>query len=91
VTAAALLMAVVFVALATGQVAVVKIFGVGLALAVLVDAFLIERRWCPPSCACRAGQLGGPPDPCGGSISSTASGRPNRSDIVDATTHERHP
>jgi len=47
VTAAALLMAVVFVALATGQVTVVKIFGVGLALAVLVDAFLIRATLVP--------------------------------------------
>jgi len=47
VTAAALLMAVVFVALATGQVTVVKIFGVGLAIAVLVDAFLIRATLVP--------------------------------------------
>jgi RND superfamily putative drug exporter len=47
VTAAALLMAVVFVALATAQVTVVKIFGVGLALAVLVDAFLIRATLVP--------------------------------------------
>ena len=47
VTAAALLMAVVFVALATAEVTVVKIFGVGLALAVLVDAFLIRATLVP--------------------------------------------
>jgi putative drug exporter of the RND superfamily len=47
VTAAALLMAVVFIALATAQVTVVKIFGVGLALAVLVDAFLIRATLVP--------------------------------------------
>jgi RND superfamily putative drug exporter len=47
VTAAALLMAVVFVALATAQVTVVKTFGVGLTLAVLVDAFLIRATLVP--------------------------------------------
>jgi RND superfamily putative drug exporter len=47
VTAAALLLAVVFVAFATAQVSVVKVFGVGLALAVLVDAFLIRATLVP--------------------------------------------
>ena len=47
VTAAALLLAVVFVAFATAEVAVVKIFGVGLTLAVLVDAFLVRTALVP--------------------------------------------
>jgi putative drug exporter of the RND superfamily len=47
VTAAALLLALVFVAFATAEVSVVKIFGVGLALAVLVDAFLIRATLVP--------------------------------------------
>ncbi|MEW6476152.1 MAG: MMPL family transporter [Actinomycetota bacterium] len=47
VTAAALLLALVFVAFATAEVTVVKIFGVGLALAVLVDAFLIRATLVP--------------------------------------------
>jgi putative drug exporter of the RND superfamily len=47
VTAAALLLAVVFVAFATAEVAVVKVFGVGLTLAVLVDAFLIRTLLVP--------------------------------------------
>ena len=47
VTAAALLLALVFVAFATAQVTVVKVFGVGLALAVLVDAFLIRATLVP--------------------------------------------
>jgi len=47
VTAAALLLAVVFVAFAAAQVTVVKIFGVGLAIAVLVDAFLIRATLVP--------------------------------------------
>jgi len=55
VTAAAVLLAVVFVSLTTSGVAVVKTFGVGLALAVLLDAFLI-RATLVPAFMCLAGQ-----------------------------------
>jgi putative drug exporter of the RND superfamily len=47
VTAAALLLALVFVAFATSEVAVVKLIGLGLALAVLVDAFIIRATLVP--------------------------------------------
>ncbi|CAN5823189.1 MMPL family transporter [soil metagenome] len=47
VTAAAVLLSIVFVAIATAEVAIVKLFGVGLALAVLVDAFLIRATLVP--------------------------------------------
>jgi RND superfamily putative drug exporter len=47
VTAAAVLLAVVFVAIATSEVMIVKMFGVGLALAVLVDAFLVRATLVP--------------------------------------------
>jgi RND superfamily putative drug exporter len=47
VTAAAVLLAVIFFAFATSQVVVVKIFGIGAALAVLVDAFLIRVTLVP--------------------------------------------
>jgi len=47
VTAAALLLALVFVSFATAEVTVVKVFGVGLAIAVLVDAFLIRATLVP--------------------------------------------
>src|SRR3546814_5195706 len=40
VTAAALLIAVVFIAFATSDVTFIKLFGVGLTLAVLMDAFV---------------------------------------------------
>jgi RND superfamily putative drug exporter len=42
VTAAALLMAIVFAALATGQVSFMQMFGTGLTLAVLMDATLVR-------------------------------------------------
>jgi RND superfamily putative drug exporter len=42
ITAAALLLAVVFLTLTTNQISGIKLFGVGLFLAVLVDAFLIR-------------------------------------------------
>jgi RND superfamily putative drug exporter len=47
VTAAAVLIAVVFVAFATSGVAFLKMFGVGMTLAVLVDAFLIRSTLVP--------------------------------------------
>jgi RND superfamily putative drug exporter len=47
VTAAAILMAIVFLGVATSQVTVVKLLGVGLTLAVLVDAFLIRATLVP--------------------------------------------
>ncbi|HEX9888236.1 MAG TPA: MMPL family transporter [Nitriliruptorales bacterium] len=47
VTAAAVLIAVVFAAFATGRVSFMKMFGIGLALAVLADAFLIRATLVP--------------------------------------------
>jgi RND superfamily putative drug exporter len=47
VTAAALLLALVFIAFATSEVSVVKLIGLGLALAVLVDAFIIRATLVP--------------------------------------------
>ncbi len=47
VTAAAVLLAVVFAAFTTGQVAVVKMIGVGLSIAILTDAFLIRATLMP--------------------------------------------
>ncbi len=47
VTAAAVLIAVVFTAFATSGVSFMKLFGVGLTLAVLVDAFIIRATLVP--------------------------------------------
>jgi RND superfamily putative drug exporter len=47
VTAAAVLIAVVFIAFATGNVSFMKMFGIGLSLAVLADAFLIRSTLVP--------------------------------------------
>ncbi len=47
VTAAAILLAIVFLGIATSSVSVVKLFGVGLTVAVLVDAFLIRATLVP--------------------------------------------
>jgi RND superfamily putative drug exporter len=47
VTAAALLLTIVFVGIATSSVSIVQLFGVGLSLAVLVDAFLIRATLVP--------------------------------------------
>ena len=47
VTAAAMLIAVVFLAFATSDVRFIKLFGLGLALAVLMDAFVIRGTLVP--------------------------------------------
>jgi len=47
VTAAAVLIAVVFLAFATGRVSFIKLFGLGLTLAVLLDAFVIRGTLVP--------------------------------------------
>jgi RND superfamily putative drug exporter len=47
VTAAAALLTVVFIAFATSQVAFIKLFGIGLAMAVLVDATLVRAVLVP--------------------------------------------
>jgi RND superfamily putative drug exporter len=47
VTAAALLIAVVFISFATSHITFIKLFGVGLTLAVLMDAFLIRGTLVP--------------------------------------------
>jgi RND superfamily putative drug exporter len=47
VTAAALLLTIVFIGIATSEVSIVQLFGVGLSLAVLVDAFLIRATLVP--------------------------------------------
>jgi RND superfamily putative drug exporter len=47
VTAAAVLIAVVMIAFATSRVSFIKLFGVGLTLAVLTDAFLIRGTLVP--------------------------------------------
>src|SRR5262249_10282181 len=47
VTAAALLISVVFIAFSTSEITFIKLFGVGLALAVLMDAFVIRGTLVP--------------------------------------------
>jgi RND superfamily putative drug exporter len=47
VTAAALIQAVVFAAFGTSHVTFIKLFGVGLAMAVLVDATLVRAALVP--------------------------------------------
>ena len=59
VTAAAVLMAVIFLSFATGHVSFIKMFGIGLTLVVLIDAFLIRGTSCRRSCAWRASGTAG--------------------------------
>ena len=47
VTAAAVLLSVTFLAFATSQVTFIKLFGLGLAMAVLADAFLVRATLVP--------------------------------------------
>jgi len=47
VSAAAVLLAIVFIGISTSDVAILKLFGVGVTLAVLVDAFVIRATLVP--------------------------------------------
>lgn len=47
ITTAAVLMAIVFLGVATSSVSIIKMFGLGLAVAVLVDAFVIRSTLLP--------------------------------------------
>ncbi|MGH8982435.1 MAG: MMPL family transporter [Acidimicrobiia bacterium] len=47
VTAAAVLISVIFLAFATSSITFIKLFGIGLALAVLIDAFVIRATLVP--------------------------------------------
>jgi RND superfamily putative drug exporter len=47
VTAAAVLLAIVFVSISTSEVTIVKMFGLGLMIAVIVDAFLVRATLTP--------------------------------------------
>jgi RND superfamily putative drug exporter len=47
VTAAAVLIAVVFLSFSTGRVSFMQMFGIGLTLAVLVDAFIVRSTLVP--------------------------------------------
>ncbi len=51
VTAAAILMAITFASMATAQVSMMRVFGVGLPLAVLADATLVRALLVPASLA----------------------------------------
>jgi MMPL family len=64
VTAAALLMAITFTALTSAQVSFMRMFGLGVTLAVLVDATLVRMVLMPGVHACaRPGQLVGAETP----------------------------
>ena len=70
----ALLISVVFIVFATSDITFIKLFGVGLTLAVLMDAVPDPRHCsCPPSCAWPASGTGGPPARCAGSTTASAS------------------
>jgi RND superfamily putative drug exporter len=47
VTAAAIILTIVFIAISTSGVTIVKMFGVGLGLAVLIDAFIVRATLIP--------------------------------------------
>ena len=79
VTAAALVLTIVFLGLTTSEVVQVKLFGLGLALAVLVDAFLI-RATLVPAFMRLAGRVNWwAPRWCAAGTSATGSGSRSRS------------
>jgi RND superfamily putative drug exporter len=86
VTAAALLMAIVFAALATGQVSFMAMFGTGLTLAVLMDATLVRGVLVPAfmRLAGRANWWAPPPLARWHARFGLAEAPSNRSELVDA-------
>ena len=72
-TAAAVLIAVVFLAFATGNVSFMKMFGIGLTLAVLVDAFLIRSTLVPAFMRLAGDANWWAPAPCGASTPASGS------------------
>ena len=78
VTAAAPLLALVFLAFATSSVTFIKLFGLGLALAVLVDATLIRAALVPAFMRLAGDANWWAPAPCAGSTSAGDSATPTR-------------
>ena len=78
VTAAAALLAIVFVALATSSVSFIKLFGIGLAMAVLLDATLIRAALVPAFMRLAGDANWWAPAPCAGSTRGGASATPIR-------------
>ena len=86
VTAAALILAIVFIAIATSEVAIVKLFGLGLTVAVLVDAFLIRATLVPAFMRLAGRTNWWAPSRCAGSTCGSASGRTSPSPSSTAGT-----
>ncbi len=80
VTAAAALIAVVFIAFASSRVSFIKLFGVGLTLAVLIDAFLIRGTLVPAFMRLAGRWNWWAPAPLGGSMPASASASPSTLD-----------
>ena len=86
VTAAAVLMAVIFLAFATGGVSFIKMFGVGLTLAVLIDAFLIRGTLVPAFMRLAGDWNWWAPGPCAASTTGSASARRSTSTRTSTST-----
>jgi hypothetical protein len=71
VTAAALLFAVAFGAFVTSEIVILKVLGLGAALAVLIDATVTAPCSCPRCCTCSDAGAGGPPRPSAGCTPAT--------------------
>ena len=76
ITSAAALIVVVFAGFAAGEVLAVKQLGVGLAIAVIVDATLVRMLLVPATMSCSASGTGGRPRRCAASTTATACTRP---------------
>ena len=88
-TAAALLIAVVFIAFATSGVTFIKLFGIGLTLAVLVDAFVIRATLVPAFMRWPATPTGGRRARCAGSTTASASASTSSSTTTTSSGPDR--
>jgi hypothetical protein len=80
ITSLALLLIIVVGAFSASGITFIKLMGVGMIVALLVDATIIRVLLCRPLCACSAGPTGGRRGHCAGCTPGTGSGmrfRPN--------------
>ncbi len=76
ITTAALLLVVVIGAFSLSGITFIKLIGVAMAIAIVVDATVVRACWCRRPCGCWAGGTGGRRPGCATSTRGTASRSP---------------
>ena len=87
ITSLALLLIIVVGAFSASGITFIKLMGVGMIVALLVDATVVRSCWCRPPCACSAGLTGGRRRRCGACTPGTGSRR--KPFLFHAACHRR--